>query len=165
MPQSSIREARPGDESLIRDFILELAEYERLGHEAHPDIDRLRDHLFGAHPVCEAVIAEKHDSDAREPIGFALFFTNYSTFETAPGLYLEDLFVRESARGLGIGRALLTHLAQVAVDRNYRRFDWSVLDWNESAIGFYRALGARVLDDWRTCRLEGEALQQLGARK
>jgi GNAT superfamily N-acetyltransferase len=119
--------------------------------------ETLQEHLFGENPYCEVLIAE----DASGPAGFALYFFNYSTFLTAPGIYLEDLFVLPERRGAGVGRALLTRLAQIALERGCARLEWSVLDWNEPAIGFYRRLGARMMDEWTTCRLSGDALLAL----
>lgn len=160
-----IRPAVPGDEPTIVGFIDELAAYEKLSHESHPDPAALREHLFGERPVCEAFLCERDlgSESGVEPIGFALFFTSYSTFETKPCLYLEDLYVQERARGLGAGKALLQTLAREAVRRGCPRLDWAVLDWNKPAIGFYEKLGARLMNDWKTCRLEGEALNQLGS--
>jgi GNAT superfamily N-acetyltransferase len=159
MSQSSIcvRDARPEDVPLIFELIRGLAEYERLSHEVVGSVDDLREHLFGDRPFCEAIIVE----DDSGPAGFALFFHNYSTFRVQPGLYLEDLFVLPDRRGSGLGRALLKRLAEIAVERGCGRLEWSVLDWNEPAIGFYKRLGARLMDDWTTCRLDGEALKVL----
>jgi len=117
----------------------------------------LRPHLFGDKPVVEALVAE---ADARV-VGFALFFTNFSTFLAQPGLYLEDLYVRSDQRGRGIGKALLSRVGRIAGERDCGRFEWSVLDWNESAIRFYEKMGATVMPDWRICRLTGDALQRL----
>ena len=153
-----IRPATEADVPLVLRFIRELAEYERLLHEVVATEERLRDTLFGARPAAEVVIAE----DGGEPLGFALFFHNYSTFLAQPGIYLEDLYVRPAARGHGIGRALLAHLAALARARGCGRLEWWVLDWNESAIRFYRSLGAQSMDDWTVFRLTGEALARLG---
>ena len=144
-----LRAARPGDESLILGLIRELAEYERLAHEVSATPELLAEHLFGEQAVAEAVIAER-DGVA---VGFALFFRNFSTFLGKPGLYLEDLYVRESQRGQGIGRALLAHVAAIARQRGYGRMEWSVLDWNRPAIDFYESLGARAMSDWTVYRL------------
>jgi GNAT superfamily N-acetyltransferase len=152
-----IRPATPTDLSLILSFIRGLAEYERLLDECVATEDLLREHLFGARPYCEVVIAE----DAEGPAGFALFFHNYSTFLAKPGIYLEDIFVRPERRGHGLGKALLVHLAKLAVERGCGRLEWSVLDWNEPSIGFYRSLGARLMDEWTICRVSGEALVEL----
>ena len=152
-----VRPARPSDLSLILSFIRGLAEYERLLDECVATEDLLREHLFGARPYCEVVIAE----DAEGPAGFALFFHNYSTFLAKPGIYLEDLFVLPERRGRGLGKALLAHLAKLAVERGCGRLEWSVLDWNEPSIGFYRSLGARLMDEWTICRVSGDALATL----
>jgi GNAT superfamily N-acetyltransferase len=152
-----IRPAVEADVPLILRFIRELAEYERLRHEVVATEERLRDTLFGARPAAEVVIAE----DAGEPVGFALYFHNYSTFLAQPGIYLEDLYVRPEARGRGVGRALLAHLARLARERNCGRLEWWVLDWNESAIRFYRSLGAQPMSDWTVFRLTGGELARL----
>ncbi|HEU0301413.1 MAG TPA: GNAT family N-acetyltransferase [Longimicrobium sp.] len=152
-----IRPAVEADVPLILRFIRELAEYERLVHEVVATEERLRATLFGARPAAEVVIAE----DGGEPLGFALFFHNYSTFLAQPGIYLEDLYVRPEARGRGIGRALLAHLARLARERGCGRLEWWVLDWNESAIRFYRSLGAQPMDDWTVFRLTGDPLARL----
>jgi GNAT superfamily N-acetyltransferase len=153
----TIRPATPADVPLILRFIRELAEYERLAHEVVATEDGLRDTLFGARPYAEVVIAE----EGGEPAGFALFFHNYSTFLGRPGIYLEDLYVRPELRGKGTGRALLAHLARLAVERGCGRLEWWVLDWNEPAIRFYRALGAQPMDDWTVFRVTGDALKRL----
>lgn len=160
MPADSfrLRDAHPEDVPAIVELIHELADYERAPGECHADASLLREHLFGTKPCVEAVVAEREGLVK----GFALFFHNYSTWLTRPGLYLEDLFVRPEARGLGIGKALLVRLAEIAVARGCGRMEWSVLTWNEPAIGFYRSLGAVPMDEWRTYRLEGEALRSLG---
>jgi GNAT superfamily N-acetyltransferase len=145
----SIRQAQPGDEICILGLIRELAEYERLAHEVTTSPGLLAEHLFGDHSVAEAVLAER-DGQA---LGFALFFRNFSTFLGRPGLYLEDLYVRESCRGQGIGRALLGRLAGLARERGYGRMEWSVLDWNKPAIDFYESLGADAMSEWTVYRL------------
>jgi GNAT superfamily N-acetyltransferase len=155
--QLTIDPARPEDVPLILQFIRDLAEYERMRDRVVATEDDLRRWLFGPDPVAEVVIAR----EAGAPVGFALFFTVFSTFLGRPGIYLEDLFVREDARGHGVGRALLTHLAGLAVERGWGRVEWAVLDWNQSAIGFYERIGAQMLGDWRICRLTGDALKQL----
>ena len=155
-PPLRLRPAEPGDVEAIVGLIRGLAEFEKLTHLLQVTPDKLRPHLFGGRPVAEAFVAEV---DA-EIVGFALFFTNFSTFLAQPGLYLEDLFVRPSHRGRGIGEALLTRLARLAVERDYGRFEWSVLDWNEHAIRFYQGMGASVMPEWRICRVTGEALQK-----
>jgi GNAT superfamily N-acetyltransferase len=152
-----LRAATPSDCALILSFIRELAEYEKLAHEVVATEAGLREQLFGGTPRAEVVIAE---IDA-EPVGFALFFHNFSTFTGRAGLYLEDLYVRPVARGAGVGRRLMQHLARLAVDRNCARFEWAVLDWNEPAIRFYRAIGAVGMDSWRVQRLAGDALAKL----
>lgn len=152
-----LRPAQPSDVPVIFDLILALAEYEKLSHAVVGDADALKEHLFGSRPYAEVIIA----SVGEEAVGFALFFPNYSTFLTQPGIYLEDLFVLPEYRGQGIGKAILSYLAHLAVERGCRRLDWSVLDWNESAIAFYRRMGAAVLPDWRICRVTGDSLTQL----
>lgn len=156
-----IRPAVEADVPLILRFIRELADYERLLHEVVATEDRLRDTLFGARPSAEVVIAEDADG---EPLGFALFFHNYSTFLAQPGIYLEDLYVRPQARGRGAGRALLAHLARLAKERSCGRLEWWVLDWNESAIRFYRSLGAQPMSDWTVFRLTGDDLSRLAGK-
>ena len=154
----SLRPAQPGDVPVIVSLINDLALYERLPEECFAGAGLLHEHLFGPRPYCEVILAEAGGTAA----GFALFFHNYSTWLTKPGLYLEDLFVRPEARGLGIGRALLTRLAEIAVERGCGRMEWSVLTWNEPAIGFYEKLGAVPMDGWQVYRLAGEALARLG---
>lgn len=145
----SIRSAEPGDEVSILELIRELADYERLAHEVTATPALLAEHLFGDGAVAEALVAEV-DGKA---VGFALFLRNFSTFLGRPGLYLEDLYVRESKRGQGIGRALLESLASLARARGYGRMEWSVLNWNQPAIDFYQALGARAMSEWTVYRL------------
>jgi GNAT superfamily N-acetyltransferase len=159
MPSITIRKAAREDIPLILRFIRALAEYERepdsvVATEA--DLDRW---LFGDHPAAEVVFATIDGVDA----GFALYFPNFSTWAGKPGLYLEDLFVLPDYRRRGLGRALLAHLARICVERGYARFEWSVLDWNEPSIAFYRSLGANAMDEWTTYRLEDEALRRLAA--
>lgn len=156
-----IRDATDADVPLIHHFITELAAYERLAHAVVATEDLLRETLFGPRRYAEVVIAE----DEGEAVGFALFFHNFSTFVGRPGLYLEDLFVRADKRGRGYGKALLVHLAKIAIERNCGRFEWAVLDWNESAIGFYRSLGAVPQDDWTVFRVDGEALRALAGMR
>jgi GNAT superfamily N-acetyltransferase len=153
----TIREATQDDLATINLMIHGLAEYERLAHECRATEEKLRRTLFAQPRYAECVIARLGTA----AVGFALFFHNYSTFEARPGLYLEDLFVLPQHRGAGVGRALLQHLARIAVARDCARFEWAVLDWNEPAIGFYRSLGAQPMSDWTVMRLSGEALQQL----
>lgn len=152
-----IREASPSDVALILRFIRELAEYERLAHACVATEELVRESLFGARRYAEVLIAEVDG----EPAGFALFFHNYSTFLARPGIYLEDLYVRPELRGRGIGKALLIHLASLAQQRNCGRLEWAVLNWNESAIRFYRSLGAKPQDEWTVFRVEGEGLERL----
>ena len=154
----SIRPAAREDLSLIAQLIRDLALYEKLADEVRFDEDVLGEKLFGKRPYAEVVIGELNGVAQ----GFALFFHNFSTFEGRPGIYLEDLYVREAARGSGLGQALLAHLAALAVARDCARLEWSVLDWNAPAIGFYQKLGARAMDDWTIMRLDGEALIGLG---
>ena len=156
-----LRPAAPGDVDAIVGLIRGLAEFERLTHLLKVTPETLRPHLFGPKPVAEAWVAEVDGT----VVGFALFFTNFSTFLAQPGLYLEDLFVAPSHRGRGIGQALLTRLARLAVERNYGRFEWSVLDWNEHAIRFYERMGATVMPDWRICRIAGDALASFRDRE
>ncbi len=153
----TIREAMESDVPLILQFIRDLAEYEKLAHLVVATEGTLRETLFGGTPFAEVLIAEEEGTAA----GFALFFHNYSTFLAQPGIYLEDLFVKPELRGRGYGRALLTRLAQIACERNCGRVEWAVLDWNEPSIAFYKSLGARVMDEWHTFRLTGEALGKL----
>ena len=155
----TIRAATLADLPLICELIRDLAAYERLADAVRFDPAVLGEKLFGPHPYAEVVIGEL-DGAAQ---GFALFFHNFSTFEGRPGIYLEDLYVREPARGSGLGQALLAHLAALAVARDCARLEWSVLDWNAPAIGFYQKLGARAMDDWTVMRLDGAALTRLGA--
>jgi GNAT superfamily N-acetyltransferase len=154
-----IRTAGPADCATILGFIRALAEYEKLAHEVVADEAALRATLFGPRPAAEVLIAEDPD-----PVGFALYFTSYSTFLAKPGLYLEDLFVVPAARSRGIGAALMARLAKIAVERDYGRFEWSVLDWNAPAIEFYRRLGAKPLAEWTVQRLTGDPLRALAQR-
>jgi GNAT superfamily N-acetyltransferase len=152
-----IRDAMPADTQTIATLIRGLAAYERLAHEVVLDEDDLREHLFGARPYAEVILAE----DGGVTVGFALFFHNYSTFLAKPGIYLEDLFVLPEHRGGGHGRALLARLAQIVIERGCGRLEWSVLNWNEPSIAFYRSLGATPMDEWTTYRLTGDALRTL----
>jgi len=154
-----IRDAVPADVPLVLGFIHELAAYERLADEVVATEALLDAWLFGTRPAAEVVLA---DLDG-EAVGFALFFTTFSTFLGRPGIWLEDLYVRPAARGRGVGRALLAHLARLTVDRGYGRLEWAVLDWNEPAIGFYRRLGAVAMSDWTTWRLTGASLATLAS--
>lgn len=152
-----IRSATAADVPVIARLVRDLAEYERLSHAVTLDDARLRDHLFGPRPFAEVLLAE----EGRAVVGFALFFHNYSTFLAKPGIYLEDLFVEPQHRGKGHGKALLQALAKLAVERGCGRLEWSVLNWNEPSIQFYRALGAVPLDEWSVYRLTGDALGKL----
>ncbi len=154
-----IRRAEESDTALVLNFIRKLAEYEKLAHEVTTDEETLHASLFGPNPAAEVLLAHL----GGEPAGFAVYFRNFSTFLGRAGIYLEDLYVEPAFRGKGIGTALLRELAGIAVDRGYRRLNWAVLDWNRSAIEFYRRMGAVLLDDWRICRLSGEALERLAA--
>jgi GNAT superfamily N-acetyltransferase len=154
-----IRAATADDVPLILKLIRALAEYEKLAHEVIATEPSLRATLFGEHPAAEVRIAQWQG----KPAGFALFFHNYSTFVSKRGLYLEDLFVLPEFRGKGIGKALLVHLAGLAVERGCGRFEWSVLAWNQPAIDFYRSLGAREMSDWRIYRTDGPNLAKLAA--
>jgi len=155
-----IRFATAADTVAILGFIRDLAAYEKLSHEVVADEAQLRATLFGARPAAEVLIAEVGGA----PVGFALFFQSYSTFLARPGLYLEDLFVRPAARGGGVGSALLSALARIAIQRDYGRFEWSVLDWNEPAIRLYQALGAASMTEWTINRLTGAPLAALAER-
>ena len=159
MPEPEIRSATEDDVPLILTLIKELAEYERLSHEVVATEEALRDSLFGERRVAEALLGYLGGNQA----GFALFFHSFSTFLGKPGIYLEDLYVRPEFRGAGVGRALLVHLAGLAKERGCGRLEWSVLDWNEPAIGFYRGIGASPVSGWTVYRLTGEALENLAA--
>ena len=159
MTEFHIRPAAATDTSELLRLIRALAEYEKLESEVIATEERLRESLFGDKPVAEAVLGEV----GGRAVGFAVYFHNYSTFRGRRGLYLEDLFVEPAQRGQGYGKALLLQVARVAVERHCERFEWSVLDWNTPAIGFYRSLGARPLDQWTIYRLDREALLRLTA--
>ena len=154
-----LRAAQPANVPAIVGLITELAEFEQLAHLLRLTPETLAPHLFGEQPVVECVVAEA----AGVVVGFALFFTNFSTFLAKPGLYLEDLYVQPAFRGAGIGKALLSHLGALAVARGYGRFEWSVLDWNANAIRFYEKMGAVVMPEWRICRVAGSTLQGFAA--
>ena len=155
--QLAVRPAVATDVPLILSLIRELAEYEHLLHEVEATPELLHESLFGARPHAEALIG----SVDGEPVGFALFFPNFSTFLSKPGIYLEDLYVRPQFRGLGLGKRLLTAVARIAAERGCGRYEWSVLDWNEPSIQFYKSLGAEMHADWRKMRVEGEALGRM----
>jgi len=164
-----IEPADARDVPIILSLIKALAEYERLAHEVVATEAQIRESLFGAKPHAEAVIAralsrrsgEASEADGSEAVGFAVWFHSYATFLGQRGLYLEDLFVLPAWRGRGVGRALIRHLAGVAIERGCGRMEWSVLDWNDPAIGFYRSIGARPMDEWTVYRLTGDALRRV----
>ncbi|HET7500958.1 MAG TPA: GNAT family N-acetyltransferase [Kofleriaceae bacterium] len=156
----AIRFAGPGDVATILGFIRALARYEKLEHEVTADEPALAATLFGARPAAEVLLAELSGA----PVGFALFFQSYSTFLARPGLYLEDLFVDPAARGRGVGVALMSALARIAVDRGHGRFEWSVLDWNQPSLDFYASLGAVPQSEWTVQRLVGAPLAALARR-
>ena len=160
MSTLSIRPAQHADVAHIHAMIVELAVFEQLEHLVVATEALLHDGLFGAHPSCEAVVGVEDG----EVVTFALFFHNFSTFLARKGLYLEDLYVKQAHRGKGYGKRMLAHLAQLAVERNCGRFEWSVLDWNENAINLYKSMGADVMPDWRICRVAGPALAGLAAK-
>ncbi|EDZ93725.1 GCN5-related N-acetyltransferase [Limnospira maxima CS-328] len=147
--QLIIRPATVDDVPVIWALIKALAEYEKLSHQVTGDLETLKQYLFGDRPMAEVIIAEWE----QKTVGFALFFHNFSTFLTQPGIHLEDLFVMPEYRGLGIGKALIQQVAQVALERRYGRLEWTVLDWNQSAIAFYQHIGATILPEWRICRV------------
>jgi GNAT superfamily N-acetyltransferase len=152
-----IRQATTADVPVIAKLIRDLAEYERLTHAVVLDEERLCTHLFGSRPYAEVLLAE----DAGAVVGFALFFHTYSTFAGKPCIYLEDLFVEPACRGKGLGKALLRAIAKLAIERDCCRLEWSVLNWNEPSINFYKAMGAKPMDEWTGYRLTGEALRSL----
>lgn len=153
-----IRPGERADVPVITELIRGLAQFEKLEHEVTMTEERLAANLFGPHRYAETLIAQEDD----QPVGFALFFHNFSTFLAKPGIYLEDLFVIPEHRGRGVGRALLAELARLAIERECGRLEWSVLDWNQEAIAFYERLGARPNSEWTVYRLTGEALTSLG---
>jgi GNAT superfamily N-acetyltransferase len=155
-----IAPATPDDVPDVHGLVVALAQYEKLKHLCVSTQADIADALFGPHPAAEALIA-RVEANPRPAAGFALFLHTFSTFTGRRSLWLEDLFVRPEHRGLGIGKALLANLAAVARERGCARFEWAVLDWNEPALRFYRSLGARVLPDWRVCRMTGDALDAL----
>jgi GNAT superfamily N-acetyltransferase len=150
----TLRSATIDDVPSILGFIIELAEYEKLAHEVVATEDTLRETLFGPTPYAQVIIAELEGV----PVGYALFFHNFSTFTGRPGIYLEDLYVQPKHRGQGFGKLLLAYLARKAVDMNCTRVEWSVLDWNQPAIDFYRSIGALPMDGWTVQRLDGDRL-------
>lgn len=152
-----LRAATPADVPTILRFVRELAEYEREPDAVKATEADLQRVLFGARPYAEAIIAE----EGANPLGFAIFFHNFSTWEGKLGVYLEDLYVTPDARGKGVGKALLARLAAIAVERDCARLEWAVLDWNAPAIGFYRSLGAVSMDEWTVNRVTGDALKKL----
>jgi len=160
MSEIEIRPATPQDVPLILTFLRELATYEKLAHEVVATDADMHAALFGERPVVETVIGSLDG----EPVGYALFFPTFSTFLGKPGLYLEDLYVRPAARGFGVGRSLLEHLARLTVERGWGRLEWSVLDWNEPSIAFYKKRGARPMDEWTIFRLTGESLHRLAQK-
>jgi len=165
-PRISLRSATPEDTPIIRRFIEDLAQYEKLANQMIATDESLRATLFESNPPQAEVIlafltSENDDNPEKTPAGFALFFHNYSTFLGRRGLYLEDLFVQPQYRGLGIGKQLLAELAKIAVQRNCGRMEWAVLNWNEPAINFYKSLGAQPMDEWTTFRLTGESLHNV----
>ena len=156
----TIRPARPADARLIYSLVRELADYERLAHEVDSTEAQIAAALFGEQPRLFCHIAE-WDGEA---VGFALWFLNFSTFRGRHGLYLEDIFVRPALRGKGIGKALMRQLARHCVENGFARFEWTVLEWNKPSIEFYRSIGANVLDDWRVCRMSGDALTKFAGQ-
>lgn len=154
LPDLSLRHADSDDAGLILDFIRQLATYEKLTHEVVATEETLRETLFGEAPYARVIIAEFGGT----PVGYALYFHNYSTFTGRPGIYLEDLFIIPDYRGRGFGKCLLAYIARLAMENNCTRVEWSVLDWNEPSIRFYRSIGAVPMDEWTAQRLHGEAL-------
>jgi GNAT superfamily N-acetyltransferase len=155
-----LRAAEPRDLDALVGLIGELAAFENLSDQLRVKASDLERHLFGERALIECVVADRRGT----VVAFALFFTNFSTFLGKPGLYLEDLYVQPAQRGAGLGKRLLVHLAELAVARDYGRFEWSVLDWNTHAIAFYERMGATVMPDWRICRLTGDALSTVAGR-
>ncbi len=153
----SIRAARSDEVGLVLSFVRELADYEKLAHEVDATEAMISDALFSPAPAAFCDIAEWNG----EPVGFALWFNTFSSFRGRRGMWLEDVFVRPAHRGRGIGEAMLKHLARRCINEGWTRFEWSVLDWNAPAIAFYRAQGAKLMDDWTICRVTGDALEKL----
>ena len=156
----TIRHAAESDVPLILWFVKELAKYEKLSHEVRATEDDFRQYLFGEKQFAEVVIGEYHS----EPVSYALYFYNFSTFLGKPGLYLEDLYVKPDVRGKGFGKALLAYLARLAVDQKCGRYEWAVLDWNEPSINFYESLGATLMKEWIITRVKGENLLKLASQ-
>jgi GNAT superfamily N-acetyltransferase len=152
-----IRKAEPADVPIVLDFIHKLAAYEKLTHEVEATGEDLRKYLFGEEKVAEAVIGYFRDI----PVGFAIYFFNFSTFLAKPGIYLEDLYVLEEYRGMGFGKVLLAYLARMVTENNFGRLEWAVLDWNKPSIEFYKSLGAKLMDEWIVNRISGKALAAL----
>lgn len=155
-----IKKAVREDVTLVLDFIVKLAEYEKLSHEVVATGEKLEQYLFGEEKVAETVIGYYQDI----PVGFALYFYSFSTFLGKPGIYLEDLFVLEEYRGKGFGKTLLSYLAHLAIEKDFGRLEWAVLDWNEPSIEFYKSMGARPMDEWKVNRLTGDHLTSLAAQ-
>ena len=160
IPDFEIYKAESGDESIILSFINSLAVYEKLSHEVVATKADLKRHLFGPEKAAEVIFGKSNE----KIVGFALFFNNFSTFLGRPGIYLEDLYVLEEYRGNGFGKSILTYLARFAFERNCGRLEWSVLDWNESAIDFYKSLGAKTMDGWLINRVSGEDLKGMAEK-
>jgi GNAT superfamily N-acetyltransferase len=159
-PQITVRPAAESDLPLILQLIRDLADYERLANQCVATVELLREHLFGAKPIAEARIGSLDGV----PVGFTLFFHNFSTFLSRPGIYIEDIYVQRHARGKGVGKALLGEVARLALQRNCGRLEWSVLDWNEPSIDFYKSMGAVPMSEWTAFRVTGDALKKLGQR-
>ncbi len=157
IPGFKILQAEKKDIKLIKDLIYELAVYEKLSHQAIASESDLETYLFSEKKVAEVLLGYFNE----KPVGFALFFQNFSTFLGKPGIYLEDIFIREEFRGRGFGKALLIQIAKIAMERDCGRMEWAVLDWNKPSIDFYKSLGAKVMDEWLINRLTGDALKKL----
>ncbi|QNM96954.1 GNAT family N-acetyltransferase [Chitinimonas koreensis] len=161
----TVRDARPGDAEPIYRLVRELADYEKLTHLCTGNAEQLHEHLWGARPYIEALVAEVERAGQPYAVGFAIYFHNYSSFVAKPGLYLEDLFVLPEYRRNGIGEAMFREVAARAVARGCGRFEWAVLDWNAPALNFYRKLGATVMPDWRICRATGDTLRAMAGQR
>ncbi len=159
IPEFNIRNSSIDDCELILGFIKELAEYEKLSHEVVATPETLAKYLFGEKSYAQVLIAEYQHT----PVGYALYFHNYSTFTGRPGIYLEDIYIQPAMRGKGFGKSILSWIAKTAVDQNFTRVEWSVLDWNEPSIKFYRSIGAAPMDGWTVQRLDGEELANFAA--